>query len=606
MADKIPDIVARCRREFDEDRHHHDGWVQKVDGWYKTWRGVLERNDKAAEWRNQPHPPYVLQIVETLVAGLTDPNPKWKVKPRPKMGDPDQIQQLRDGSHALELLLAYQRDVDGMIEKQRSHRLQGLIAGLSVWKTYWHYEETVEERKTGHVYVDDNGEPQLGETVEQVALPIRDDPCVETVDVRDFIWPESATCVEKSPRLHHRVWMTLDEIRKAADERKWQNIDQIPDPRDQSTEDQSYREQATTQTDRTKGLVPIVEHWIENGRRVVTIANGTVLLSDRPNPFKHGRYPFIACSPIPELFKIPGVSVVELVEDLQKMLWSLQGQRLDNLEIINNSVVLVPEDAMDPASFVFAPGEQWLVPDPKSSAKILEMPTFPAQVSLEAEALIKADIQNIPGASPALLGQSEGQEQTATEISLLTNLAQRRLANQKMQFTLADVKVAEQWIELNRQFMTEPRYVAVVGKDGDEGWELIHPDQFNSGQFAIDVEQMDESLIRQERLAEANARLQIALTAVPVMAQIGQPLNMRAFVDDVLDAAGVQDKERYYSASPQTAQMPQPGGPQQPGQPAGATAPQAIDQNSPSNAFSQSPAAAMQQMLAMSGGPANA
>jgi hypothetical protein len=148
--------------------------------------------------------------------------------------------------------------------------------------------------------------------------------------------------------------------------------------------------------------------------------------------------------------------------------------------------------------------------------------------------------------------------------------------------------------------------VAVVGKDGDEGWELIHPDTFNSGQFAIDVEQMDESLIRQERLAEANARLQIALTAVPVMAQIGQPLNMRAFVDDVLDAAGVQDKERYYSASPQTAQMPSPGGPPQPGQPAGATAPQAVDQNSPSNAFSQSPAAAMQQMLAMSGGPANA
>ena len=610
MAEKVPDIVGRCQRDFGEDSKHHDAWVQKVDGWYKTWRGVLERADKAAEWRNQPHPPYVLQIVETLVAGLVDPHPSWDVKPRPKMGDPSQIETLRDGAKALSLLLAYQRDVDSMVAKQRAHRLQGLIAGLTVWKTYWRYEERTETRKRPHAYVDETGEPRIGEVDEQVALPVRDDPCVEVVDVRDFIWPESATSIERSPRLHHRVWMTLDDIKKAAKDRGWENVDQIPDPRDQSAADQSQREQSTSQADRTRGLVPVVEHWIENGARVVTIANQNVLLSDRPNPFKHGQFPFIAASPIPDLFRIPGVSVVELVEDLQKMLWSLQGQRLDNLEIINNAIVLVPEDAADPSSFVFAPGEQWLVPDPNTSAKILEMPTFPAQVSLEAEANIKADIQNIPGASPALLGQSEGQEQTATEISLLTNLAQRRLANQKLQFTLADIAVAEQWIELNRQFLTEPRFVAVVGKDGDEGWELIDPSSFNEGQFAIDIEQMDESLIRQERLAEANARLQIALTAVPVMAQIGQPLNMKAFVDDVLEAAGVQDTERYYSASPQAPGMAQgQGQPQPPGQPGesgGVSAPQAFDMNSPSNQFSQSPVGAMQQMLALSGGPVNA
>jgi hypothetical protein len=260
---------------------------------------------------------------------------------------------------------------------------------------------------------------------------------------------------------------------------------------------------------------------------------------------------------------------------------------------------------------VFAPGEQWLMDD-LSAVEPLNLPTFPSEISLQSEGLIKADIQNIPGASPALLGQSEGQQQTATEISLLTNLAQRRLAAMKFNFTMADKLVGEQWIELDKQFLTEERYVSIVGEDGDEGWVLIHPDSFSHHDWKIEVEQMDESMLRQERLAEAQARFQVAVAAVPVMAAIQQPLNMKAFLEDYLDAAGIGDKDRYFSVAPQSPPQA-PGTPGQNGQPAppgqaglgSGTAPQAIDANSPSNAFSQSPVAAMQRMGAMAGGAVN-
>lgn len=609
MADKLPEIVAKVRRDFDEDSKHHDIWARKVDRWYRAYRGAYEDQRDRAKWRSDVHPPYLLQIVETLCSGLMDTNPRWAVKPRPKAASEQEIVSLREGAKQLELLLSYQRDVDGMVLKQRQHRLQGLIAGLSVWKTYWQYEEKVETRQETEVNY------FTGERYEreyQRVLPIRDDPCVDVVDVRDFIWPESAISLEAAPRVHHRTWMTYERLKELEKAGYFKNVDQLKETRDSQSVDQSTREQGVFDVDRTRGRIEVIEHWIDSGKRVVTIANSNVLLADRPNPFKHGKYPFVTCGPIPDLFRIPGISVVELVEDLQRMVWDLQRQRLDNLELLNNVIILEPENSLV-SDNVFAPGERWLVEAADNAPSVMEMPTFPAEVTLQAEQMMKADIQGVPGASPALLGQADSTEQTATEVSLMANLAQRRLSSQKQQFTVADVRVAEQWIELNRQFLTEPRYVAIVGKDGEEGWELINPDSFREGQFAISIEQMDESLIRQERLAETQARLQVALAAIGPMAAIGQPLNMRAFVDDVLDAAGIQDKQRYYSATPQPggALMGQggPGGQPQPGispGAAGITAPQATDMNSPSNPMSQSPMAMMSRLLSMQGGPANA
>lgn len=610
-----PEILARCLKDFEEDSKSHDQWVNRVDRWYRAWRGVVERNSRAGDWRHQLYPPYLLQIVETLVAGTVDPSPKWMVKPRPRMASLEEIAQLRDGAKALEYLLTYQRDMDRMIQKQRTHRLQGLIAGLTLWKTYWRYSEKTVKKQQSMTHYDEAGAPFVQTAEVDVIEPHEDEPCVEVVDVRDFIWHEAARDIQSAKRLTHRVWMTYEELKALERDGYYSNVSQLKESRS-FTEQLASRETDLFNADRTKDMIEVLECWTDGGKRVVTIGNRNVVLRDRKNPFDHGMYPFIASSPIPDLFRIPGISVVELVVDLQEMLWNLQGQRHENLELINNAIVLIREDTLDANSFVFAPGEQWLVPD-ENAVKILEMPTFPAQVSVEAEQLIKADIQNIPGASPALLGQAGPNEQTATEVSLLSNLAQRRLAQQKWQFTVADIEVGEHWIELNKQFLTEERFVAVVGADGEEGWELIRPESFKHGNFSIDIGQMDESLVRQERLAEAQARFQVALQAVPAMAAIGTPLNMVAFLEDMLEAAGVQDKERYLSASPQPAVLQQQAGqggqmgggqgmaPTPEDMMSGATSPLATSISSPSNPFSQSPVANMQRLLSSQGGAVN-
>ena len=46
----------------------------------------------------------------------------------------------------------------------------------------------------------------------------------------------------------------------------------------------SIREEGLFQVDRTKGRIKVVEHWIDNGKRVVTIANDNVLWRGRVAP----------------------------------------------------------------------------------------------------------------------------------------------------------------------------------------------------------------------------------------------------------------------------------------------------------------------------------
>lgn len=604
------DIVARCRKYLSDDQKHHDIWANKVDSWYRAYRGEYDDERMRANYRSDFKPRILFQIIETLASGLSDTHPRWRVKPRPKAASDMDIQALQEGAKQLEYLLAYQRDVDGMVEKQRRHRLQGLIAGLTVWKTYWKYSETT--RTSTQASMDEYGgyfEQDVSETV-----PYDDDPCVDLVDVRDFIWPESATSIESAPRLHHRVWMTYEQLLEKQKAGYYKNVAQLKETRDQSGDGSaSQREEDLFAVDRTKGRIKVVEHWIDYGKRVVTIANDNVLLRDVPNPYKHGGYPFIAASPYPELFRLAGISVVELVEDLQRMLWDLARRRHDNLEYLNNAIVLVPDSVLS-TDYVFAPGEQWLIEAQDNAPRLLDMPEFPAAVSLQAEQILKADIQAIPGASPALVGQADQTQQTATEISLLANLAQRRLSQQKQQFTIADIRVAEQWIQLNGQFLEEPKWIAVVGPDGQEGWTIIDPSKFKDGDYSIEIEQMDESLIRQERLAETQSRLQVLASVAGPMAAMQQPLNLKAAVEDVLDAAGIENKERYFSANPQPmAPQGQPGqngqGGLPPATPEGqglTNIGQAAGQLAPSNPVSMSPLAATQRLLSQGGGPANA
>src|SRR4029079_9644575 len=167
----------------------------------------------------------------------------------------------------------------------------------------------------------------------------------------------------------------------------YSNVEKVKDTASSATQAAiTAREMRLRNVDRTQNLIEVLEYWTPE--RVITVANRTILLKDRPNPFWNGRLPFVVCSSMPDAFQIPGLSVVEALAQLQEMLWTLQNQRLDVVRMLANLITLIRSDVDDPEAFEWAPNAQWFVEDPGQVDTLKIDPTV-ANITMEAESMLK-------------------------------------------------------------------------------------------------------------------------------------------------------------------------------------------------------------------------
>ena len=619
----VVNAVQRCETDY------HDDLVTKIEKRYNAYRGLVEDSVKAAddEWRSEVTTPYVLQTCEGMLATMLEPSPRFNVQPRPR--PEETIQEVLDRVHSMDALadtLRYALERDRFATKQRDFMQQDLIAGLSVLKSYWRSEKRTVTKLASHslVIADQFGQAYDSVTVynEQTSEEpelIWDDACCEVVDVRDFFWPPEATKPDNAEYLIHRTWESFDSLKRKSKDGfyDYQNVSELKDAQGgtkstATSSDITKREMRLRGIDRTRNLIEVLEYWTPE--RVITVGARKVVLKDRENPLWNGRIPFTVCSSMPDAFSIPGISVVEALAQLQEMLWTVQNQRLDVVRMLANVITLIRSDVDDPEAFVWAPNEQWFVEDPGQVSTLPIDPTV-ANITLQTEALLKGDLQNIMGGLPMASGANSQtiDQQTATGVSIITTIAQRLIQARKQHYLWAYAELGKQFLLLYQQFLREERVVKIVGREGANAYRRITPEQVQ-GDYDVIIDVTSDSLNRQERRAEAQALVQIAAQVQPIFAQSGAPLNLKAYMEKLLDAYDVLDKERYF-LPPQTAPAIQPGqqqpgqqGPQQPQQGAnGVTNPAlAAGPTSPSNNVSLSPQASMSRLMSMAGGPANA
>jgi hypothetical protein len=312
---------------------------------------------------------------------------------------------------------------------------------------------------------------------------------------------------------------------------------------------------------------------------------------------------------------------------MQEMLWTLTNMRLDATRIAANVITIIRGDVDNPEQYEFAPEEQWIVPDP-NAVHVMDMTPViaAANATLQAEGLLRGDIQNMMGGLP-FTGSAQNQTipvDTATGMSIITNIAQAILARRKSQYQRMFGRAGQMFLELDQQFLREDRVVEILGEGGarrylEVGWHDVQ------GVYDVQLEVQGESLMRQERRAENSALLTMALQGAGMSAQFGATLNIRRFWERLLDSYGIADKATYFAAPPGqgTAAAPaalppgaQNGAPGTPPQassildqmtngsvPAGGITNEALaaGPSSPSSPVSMSPVAPMQQSLARVG-----
>ena len=119
-------------------------------------------------------------------------------------------------------------------------------------------------------------------------------------------------------------------------------------------------------------------------------------------------------------------------------------------------------------------------------------------------AFVKGDIQNITGGMPFMSGtQSQTVDQeTATGVSIITSLAQKRLASKKQNYLWAFKQIAEQFLALSQQFLKKDKLVPIVGKDAELVFFNVSPKDVQ-GEWAVEIATTSDAMQKAEERAAA-------------------------------------------------------------------------------------------------------
>lgn len=630
------DIKAEILSRFDEAKLHHDTFCRLYDRRERSYHGIRERIGRP-KWRHDHRPRLAFNLLETVVASQVEMGLRFKVDPSPMVNQTEQEAQNQLAMSAdVEDLIRHEHRVDGFDAKQRPLYLIDGIGGRAPWKSYWNYvpgmirrqgvQETVIHGPDDEVL---GTMPTVVEIEEQGML--RDHSTTEVLDPRDFILHESAQHLDPySPGgaqyLFHRCWYSYEQLKYLEKIGLCKNVDTLKESRD-FTDEYYGREKEIFNIQRSKDLIEVIEYWVYRQPHIYYSWLGgrkTMLVDEKRNPFWHGQYPFGVVSAMPQPFSSIGTSTIELIEALQEMAWELGNQRLDNVELINNAIYLIRSDVEDPDAFEYYPGARWEVEDVQQVAP-MQPPYQVAEVSIQAEQLIKGDLQNVTGAVPFAGGTqtSTVDQKTATGASIVQNNAQAQLAQKKYTAQSCLVREAQQRLKNCQQFYDGEKLVHVLGPEGATVFKKI-PIIAIQGEYMLEITAMGESQMRQERRAEASNFAQLMVGFAPLAAAAGSPLSIPAIIKWFCERWDIEAPEQFFSPQPAAAGaaagLPGGGGPPgaSPGGPPGlpppgagpnlgTTAATAVDASKPSatGGLSMSPQVFMQRAAALAGGGNN-
>ena len=226
--------------------------MDKIEQRYRAYRGIAEkRSEKTQGWRSDLTTPYILQLVEGMIASMLDPKPTWAVQPRPDPGEPIEESPLgasRPGWRRRRSRRRWTTTTSRL--KQRPFMQQDLIAGMTVAKVVWAYEA----RELNRLVADrDRGHRRLRRGPRQASPPprrrssstvLRDGPSVIVRDVRDFFWPESAKSVDDAAWVIDRTWATFDELKAKQEAGLYRYVDELENAQNGQTSDRLHRARA--------------------------------------------------------------------------------------------------------------------------------------------------------------------------------------------------------------------------------------------------------------------------------------------------------------------------------------------------------------------------
>jgi len=180
---------------------------------------------------------------------------------------------------------------------------------------------------------------------------IADEPLIELCALENIYFSPASTgpLNKQIPWIIDESWQHIEDLKAAIaedDTPLYQNLDEVEENmlKEDEKETASGAKIDKYTTEERKGMVHILDFWKDDLN--TAIANGkTKIIEDRPNPFKHGRKPFIVMNDWPRLMSPYGISTIEKCYDSYREIVTRSNQAIDNLSQGLNSGWYINEQA---------------------------------------------------------------------------------------------------------------------------------------------------------------------------------------------------------------------------------------------------------------------
>lgn len=487
---------------------------------------------------------HIYQQIETIVPRMVTPDPKFDLEPREGQDE----QQVR----AMQRKVDYDIEIDRFVEKQVELSKTALICGLCVGKVIWDRKKSRVKRHNFNDAAIASGEEDATYSQEIVE---RDGPSLIPINMFDWFPQPGPTSIEAMEYCFHRTWLTQTELEARADLKDedgkplFKNIKKAIDskPSDGSNEMHLPNESSDDAKGRRGNRYEVIERW-KRGRLTVVVNRKTVI-RDCANPYWHGRLPFVAASSQPDIRSLVGISEVEVIENIARMIHKFENLRIRAAEFAVNPVLKMKRSLKGGDRVDWRPGGRIYLD------RLDDITTETANPNLQAGwAEVQAYLgymQQVSGVSPFIAGADPSvsgiNQETATGASILQAEANKRLALKLLQMQTMYSKVAKMFVQLNQQFMTENQLVRIAGADGYQ-WVEISPQEI-AGAYDVRSSNSTESLAKSAEIQRLTDALNILTQFQGVPMSDGTVVDLKYPLKQLLTTIGV-DPEKCFSIEP--------------------------------------------------------
>jgi len=452
-------------------------WTEYLD----AYKGDIFKDKTKPDYKSDLISNYIFSIIETIRPIMLDNDPKFQALPRHPDGMPF--------STDLQEAFSYEWDREKMNVKLYKELITTLVVGTAVSFLPW---DSVDKNVKAIMVSPFNIFP---------------DPLATTVDDAEHMIYASYRNAE---RLRRKFPMKASLLQGGSinyselvhDNNKGSNVNNQVLVIEVWTRDYETFEEDTEGTRKQK---------YPNGRVIVICPELGLVLSDKPNPYKDGKFPFLLMKDYDIPGKFWGNGEVAQLMSPQKNMNELNNAILDSAKLTANSPWII--DKNSGVGYGKITSRQGLVIRKNPGSEVRrEQPAMMPNYVLNTVQTYKEDMEQISGVFDSLKGNSETGVYTAQGILALQEAGQARIRLKVKLMESFLGEMATMWYSRMKQFWQDSRWIRIIKADGSYDFTEFTREAFGQD---YDIKIMAGSTMPVNRGAMLDLMIRLAQTQMP-------------------------------------------------------------------------------------------